>query len=408
VRRRAFTLAGGALLLFLVGTSVQAGWLLVLAACLAGPVLAGLVLPRRMVRGIELERRAPAEAFQGDDVRVGLVVHNRSRGPRLALELRDEHLDPTRAFVRALAPGETVIVETRRTAWRRGAHVTSDVVLASAAPFGVAERRRRVPVPSATVVYPRLVRLDELAFLESAPTPERAIHSAPRLGTGPDYLGIREYRVGDSMRYVHWPSTARLGTLMVREFEREQTRRLVVVIDSVADVPVAGGATPLDVCCSVAASVAFAAHGGGRGVRLVTAANGEPVSVARGERAETLRWLAELRAGGGLRAAELADRLGDDLLGAATLLLAMPTWRANDPDELGPAVEDLVQRVPRVVAVLVEVDTFDGAARVPHLDPNRVDALEDELRARGALVIRLAAGSDLALALARSPAGVAP
>jgi uncharacterized protein (DUF58 family) len=116
---------------------------------------------------------------------------------------------------------------------------------------------------------------------------------------------------------------------MVREFEREQTRRLVVVVDSVADVPVAEGPTPLDVCCSVAASVAFAAHGAGRGVRLVTAIDGRPVSTSRTEPTGTLRWLAELRAGGGLTVAELTDRLGDELLGAATLLLAVPTWRAN-------------------------------------------------------------------------------
>jgi uncharacterized protein (DUF58 family) len=256
-------------------------------------------------------------------------------------------------------------------------------------------------------VYPRLVRLDELTFLESAPTPERAIHSAPRPGTGPDYLGIREYRVGDSMRHVHWPSTARHAAIMVREFEREQTRRLVVVVDSVADVAVAEGPTPLDVCCSVAASVAFAAHGAGRGVRLVSGIGGHPVSTSRTEPTGTLRWLAELRPGGGLAIAELVDRLGEELLGAATLLLAVPTWRANAAEGLGPAVVELAARAPRVVVVLVEVQTFEGAARAPHLDRADVDALEDELRASGALVYRLGAGSDLAAVLGRSPAGAA-
>jgi uncharacterized protein (DUF58 family) len=404
-RRRAFALAGGALLLFLVGTSVQAGWLLVLAACLLGALLAGLVLPGRMLRGIAVERRVPAEAFQGEPVRVSLVVTNRSGGARLALDLRDEHLEPVRAFVPALAPGGVAIVETERAAARRGVHEASDVVIGSAAPFGAAERRRRVGVPGPTIVFPRVVPLGELAFLESAPTPERAIHAAPRRGAGPDYLGIREYRTGDSMRHVHWPSTARHGALMVREFEREQTRRLVVVIDSVTDAAGAG-ATPLDVCCSVAASVAFAAQGAGQGVRLVAAVGGAPVSVSRSDPAATLRWLAELAPGGGLTLPELVDRLGEEVLGAATLLLAAPTWRANDPGTLVAAVAELVPRAPRVVVVLVEVHTFDGARRVPHLAPPSVDALERGLRDRGALVFRLPAGADLALALAGSPIGV--
>ena len=404
-RRRTAAFGGGAILLFLVGTSVQAGWLLVLASCLLGATAAGLVLPRRMVRGIEVERRAPAEAFQGERVRVSLVVSNRSRGLRLALDLRDEHLEAVRAYVPRLTPGEAVIVETTRTATRRGVHDSSDVVVASAAPFGVAECRRRLAVPSPTVVYPRLVRLEELSFLESAPTPERAIHSAPRRGTGPDYLGIREYRVGDSMRHIHWPSSAHHGALMVREFEREQTRRLAVVIDAVADLAGADAPTPLDVCCSVAASVAFAAHGAGQGVRLVSAAGGRAVSVSRTDPAAALRWLAELGPGAGLSMAELIDRLGDEVLGAATLLLALPTWRANDPAALGEAIVELVPRVPRVVAVLVEVHTFPAAGRAPHLDPGRVDALEDALLASGAIVFRLSAGSDLAAVIGRTRIG---
>jgi uncharacterized protein (DUF58 family) len=404
-RRRAAAFLGGAVLLFLVGTSVQAGWLLVLASCLLGATAAGLVLPRRMVRGIEVERRAPPEAFQGDRVRVSLVVSNRSRGLRLGLDLRDEHLSAVRAFVPGLGPGEAVVVETMRTAARRGAHDASDVVVGSAAPFGVAERRRRLSVPSPTIVYPRLVRLDEVSFLESAPTPERAIHSVPRRGTGPDYLGIREYRVGDSMRYVHWPSTAHHGALMVREFEREQTRRLTVVIDAVADLSGGEGPTPLDVCCSVAASVAFAAHGAGQGVRLVSAAGGRVVSVSRADPAATLRWLAELRPGAGLSLAELVDRLGDEVLGAATILLAIPTWRANDPSVIAAALAELVPRVPRVVGVLVHVHTFGGSERVPHLDPTTVDALEDAIRASGALAYRLSADSDLAAVLGRDRIG---
>ncbi len=395
-RRRAFALAAGAALLFVVGTSVQAGWLLVLASCLLGATMAGFALPGRMIRRIEVERRAPMEAFQGDEVRASIVLRNRSRSPRLALELVDEHLAPVAAFVPGLGPGETVIVETRRRAAVRGVHEISDVVVASAAPFGVAVRRRRRQVASPTVVYPRLVRLDELPFLESAPTPERAIHSAPRRGTGPDYLGIREYRVGDSMRHVHWPSTARLGALMVREFEREQTRRLTVVIDAVADAAPDGGPTPLDVCCSVGASVAFAAHGRAQGVRLVAGVAGRPVSVSRTDPAGTLRWLAELRPGAGMSLTDLVGELGEEVLGASALLLVAPTWRANDPEVLVPAVADLVPWAPRVAIVLVEVHTFDGARRVPHLEPSRVDMLEDALTGAGALVYRTSSGSDLA------------
>lgn len=402
-RRRAVGFVGGALVLFVVGTSVQAGWLLVLASCLLGAAIAGLVLPRRMVTGIEVERRAPAEAFQGDEVRVDLVVSNAAKGVRLALEVLDEHLEPATAYVSILTPRDVVVVETTRTARSRGPFDSSAVVLASAAPFGVAERRRRVEVSSRTIVYPRLIALDELTFLESTPTPERAMHTMPRRGAGPDYLGIREYRTGDSLRHVHWRSTARHGEVMVREFEREQTRRLVVVVDSLADAGEGAGETPLDRCCSIAASVAFAAHASGQGVRLVSASGGRPVWLARSDPHALLEALAGLRPGGGLALGDLAGRLGSEVLGAETVLLVLPTWRANGVEALGDAVADLVSRAPRVVAALVDANTFAHARPAPRLDPSAVAALEDRLVRDGVWVYRVGAETDLRSAFARNP-----
>jgi uncharacterized protein (DUF58 family) len=398
-RRRAAGLLAGSALLFVVGTSVQAGWLLVLSAAFLGGAVAGWILPWRMTRGIELERHAPEVAFQGDEVRVGLVARNASRRMRLAIELLDEHLEPTRAFVPRLAPDEAVEIESTRTARRRGLQDDAPVVLASAAPFGVAERRRRVVVPGSTIVFPRLVPLDGLAFLEAAPTPERAMHATPRRGTGPEYLGIREYRTGDSMRHVHWPSTARHGELMVREFEREQTRRLAIVVDAVADATSEQGATPLDVACSVAASVAFAAHAAGQGVRLISAAAGEPISLSRADPRAVLRWLAELGPGAGLPVARLLGELGPEVLGVETVLVVAPTWRSNAGPELEDAVSDLARRAPRVVVALVEVDRFDGLDRTPHLGATEASDLARRLEARGALALPVGAGDDLRRAL---------
>jgi uncharacterized protein (DUF58 family) len=400
LHRRALGLPAGALLLFVVGTSVQAGWLIVIASCLLGAAVAGLLLPGRTLRGVEIERRAPGQAFQGEEVRVDLVVTNRSKGARLALDVHDEHLERSRAFLLRLPPGERAVVQTRRRAVARGPSRTDHVVLSSGAPFGVADRRRRLEAASETIVYPRVVPLDDLPFIEAAPTPERALHSVPRRGTGPEYLGIREYRTGDSLRHVHWPSTARHGEVMVREFEREQTRRVAIVIDAIADAGI--GETPLDRCCSIAASVAFAAHGAGQGVRLVSSAGGRAMSFGRDPNA-LLRWLAELRPGGGVTLAGVLDGLGRDVLGAETVLVTVPTWRANAPEVLHDAVADLAWRAPRVVAAIVEVDTFAGTERAPKLDPRHVDALADTLWAAGATVVRVGAETDLRAALGDVP-----
>ncbi len=77
LRKRAAGLALGAGILFLLGTNVQAGWLFVLCALMLGTLVSGLILPGRMLRGIELERRAPSEVVQGEEAFVDLIVTNR-------------------------------------------------------------------------------------------------------------------------------------------------------------------------------------------------------------------------------------------------------------------------------------------------------------------------------------------
>jgi uncharacterized protein (DUF58 family) len=398
-RRRAAGLAFGAILLFVVGTSVQAGWLLVLSSVLLGACIAGAFLPIRGVRDVEVARRAPASASQGDEVHVELVAVNRGRGIKPGLELEDRHVAAVRVTVPSLGPGERVVIGTTRRAARRGRNESVAVTLRSAAPFGVAEWRRTLGVPGATLVYPTVVQLGPLPMVDALPTHEHAIHAVPRRGTGPEYLGIREYRTGDSMRHIHWPSTARHDALMVREFEQERTRRLAIAIDTWADA--GEESTPLDACCSVAASVAFAALGRGRGVRLLAARGGRLDVLARAEPTRILEWLAELRPFGGLPLVEVMKGLGSHLRGVETLLVTLPTWRANASREVADAVAALSSELPKIVVVLVDAGTFEPDRRAPALSSEGVDQFERAFGERGAEVYRFRAGEDLSECLSR-------
>jgi len=391
-RRRIAALVLGAALLFTVGTSVQAGWLLVLSSILLGAAIAGLLLPLRMVRGVKVQRRAPGEAFQGELVSVELTVSNTGRGTRLGLEIQDPHLSRTRIPVPPLGPGDRAVIGTTRRAARRGLQESTVASVRSAAPFGVAQVRRPVVAPSRTLVYPAVVELGSVPLIDLAPTHDSAMHTAPRRGTGREYLGIREYRTGDSMRHVHWPSTARLGQVMVREFEQEHTRRLAIVVDTWADAGEED--TPLDAACSVAASVAFAALGRGHGVRLVAGRDGLLDALTRAEPRGMLAWLADLRAFGGMPLAEVVAQLGGHLRGIHTVLLAVPTWRANAG--IADAVGALRSEAGAVAVAMIEGHTFPSDRRAPVLSPSEIDRLAADLASRGVITYRLRSGQDMA------------
>jgi uncharacterized protein (DUF58 family) len=356
-----------------------------------------------MVRGLAVERRSPPAAFQGDQVRSDVIVRNTGRGTRLSLVLHDRHLQPAALWLARLDPGERATLTTVRRATRRGVLTAEPVVVSSAAPFGVAEARRRLPAAGGTTVYPRAVPLPGLPFLEGAPAGDRAALRTPRRGNGQDFIGIREYRLGDSMRHVHWASTARMGALMVREFEREDGRRLGVIVDTSADQGTEE--TPLDLCCSVAASVALAAMEAGYQVELAAARNGRVDHLVGADRARLLTWLAELKPGGGLSLADVVEVAGPLLRSCQTLLLAFPTWRENGAGDLPGRIAAAAGAGERhLVVAMVDASSFEPERPAPPtIGPAAKDRLERELASRGITVFPLSAKEDLARCLARLP-----
>jgi uncharacterized protein (DUF58 family) len=403
LRKRAAGLVLGAGILFLLGTNVQAGWLFVLCALMLGTLASGLILPGRMLRGIEVERRAPGEVVQGEEAFVDLIVTNRAHGVRLGLTLDDPHVAPTSVYLTKVSPGERVELVTVRPARKRGVQEDSVVTLRSAAPFGVAERRRMLTVAGSTIVLPAVVPLGPLPFLATASDPSRSSRSVPHRGAGPEYLGIREYRPGDSPRHVHWPSTARTGTVMVRELEEERSQRLAIVVDTLTDVGDAG--TPLDACCTAAASIARVALSGGHSMRMIAVGPGRTVDVSDDVDEGSLRRRLAAIVPDGVPFAEVVDRGGDAFRDVDVVVLIFPTWRTNRDGALARAIESLVATRTRVVAVPVEVGP-DDAKRMAAMKADEVDALAATLASSGAGVYpwRYGASLDAALALDQVPA----
>lgn len=400
-RGRTAGLLMAVVLLFVLGTNVQAGWLFVLAAGLAATLVTGMLLPIRMVRGLVVERRASDEVHQGDELPVEVAVTNSSRGIRSGVLVTDPSFGAVTTAFPAIRPGERVEVVTMQHARRRGLAGMGPLTLRSSAPFGVAERRvtRDVRDPSPTLVLPVVIPLGPLAFARPAATTHQAIHTSRRRGSGPEYLGIREYRPGDPMRHVHWPSTARTDTLMVREFEEEQTHRLAIAIDASWDVESDPESwTPLDRVCAASASIALSALAQGHGTRLVLpGADGVEV-MARADGSELLRRLALVTADRRFDLVDTLTELPGALQGVETLVLVFPARRGLDVAGLAGALDQLVAGIDTVVAIPVEVSAEE--AKTECRPPGGWTTLEENLRGAGAEVYPWRSGDDLSALLA--------
>jgi uncharacterized protein (DUF58 family) len=81
---------------------------------------------------------------------------------------------------------------------------------------------------SEALVYPSVEPTRD--FFEILPGMQGALESLAK-GRGQDLYALRDYLPRDSSRHVHWKASARLGSLMVREFTREDDCRVVLVLD---------------------------------------------------------------------------------------------------------------------------------------------------------------------------------
>jgi uncharacterized protein (DUF58 family) len=97
-------------------------------------------------------------------------------------------------------------------------------------PFALERVSVPLHAPGAVVVYPRLVALEGL-FSESGRHAQDGRRLLLRRPTGFDLHSVREYEQGESLRKVHWRSTARRGQLMVKELEDAPRDEVVVLLD---------------------------------------------------------------------------------------------------------------------------------------------------------------------------------
>jgi uncharacterized protein (DUF58 family) len=112
----------------------------------------------------------------------------------------------------------------------RGRHLFEPVRISVCDPWQFAETSLQVDAREVLVVYPQPVELDGL-FSEAGSTLADGRRQSLRRPAGLEFHTVRHHVPGESLRRVHWPSTARTRTLMVKEFEDAPREQVAVLLD---------------------------------------------------------------------------------------------------------------------------------------------------------------------------------
>jgi uncharacterized protein (DUF58 family) len=151
-----------------------------------------------------------------------------------------------------LSPGAELSADLELNFERRGRYRDDNFGLATRFPFAFLTKTRHISLAREVVVYPRLQETDEL--FEILPLIRGEWETFVR-GRGLDLYRIREYMPEDSARHVDWKATAKSGSLKVREFAREDERKLSIVFDNPPAGAISAEAYENAVC--LAASLAW-------------------------------------------------------------------------------------------------------------------------------------------------------
>ena len=177
----------------------------------------------RALRAMEGSREYTSRAFPGEHVPVKLHLHNRGWLPVPWLQVREslpiqlKSPNSVRSVV-SLLPKEQTTIDYVLDCRRRGYYRLGPLDLHTGDLFGMFERGVTLSNEDYMIVYPRVVPLTQLGL--PAQTPFGSVSTRQRLYEDPSRMtGVRDYQSGDSMRHIHWKTTATRGQLQVKRFE---------------------------------------------------------------------------------------------------------------------------------------------------------------------------------------------
>lgn len=297
---------GGIVLVALAAINTGNNLLFLILSCLIASILMSGILSSLTVMGVELDLQVPEHIFAGQTVR-GTVELKNEKQMLPSFSLRVEAVTkknaapalllgtpvyfpyvPRREFVKQSVP----LLFARRGMYRQEAFR-----IVTRFPFGFLQKARRLDLTSEALVYPSVEATRE--FLDVLPGIQGAIETLAK-GRGHDLYALRDYLPTDSARHVHWKASARSGSLMVREFAREDDARVLLVLDPHSEAARSNASVADRECfertVELCAAIAWSFHERGALLEFRSAAATVPLAPARENIFVVLRHLALVEA----------------------------------------------------------------------------------------------------------------
>ena len=212
--------------------------LLLLFTLIVATGFVGALFGRSQIQKLTVERSCPTLLPVGRPFTCLIEITNHGKRPAVGVQIVDQ-IDSGTAVLPVVSVESVNALQTERTRYewifaKRGVYRLGPMKVLTSYPFGFVTWSRplensclREPV----VVHPPIGRLSVQAkqHLGIACMGEGKSRTGLREGID-EFRGVREFRDGDSPKLIHWRSTARRGTLVVRELDPAASRSLLMLV----------------------------------------------------------------------------------------------------------------------------------------------------------------------------------
>jgi uncharacterized protein (DUF58 family) len=246
VTREGVVYLGGVAVVTLAALNTGNNLLFMVLACLLSGILISGVLSRLVLSGVDLHLDLPEHIFATQPaVALAELCNEKYWLPSFSLSVVGEA--PAGKRGRGRNPGAiltrpiyfpylprmgSVRQSVELTFPRRGVYRQDALGLRTKFPFGFLQKTRRMDAGLEIVAYPAVRPSDE--FFDVLPLVTGELESYVR-GRGHDLYAIRDYRSTDNPRHMDWKATAKKAALQVREYAREDERRVLLALDPEID-----------------------------------------------------------------------------------------------------------------------------------------------------------------------------
>jgi uncharacterized protein (DUF58 family) len=235
--QRLALLAGLPFLLSLPTPWIPEWWWMVpaVAGAVLALVAAGDLLSLPNVASIHVQRSMQRVASLSNPHHVEVSVDNRG-ARKCVLDLTDDAADGLRieppSHHLLLAPGKRTTVEHFITPHRRGAFELEKVFTHLYSRAGLWRRVYAFDAKSTLHVYPDIKQISEYALLaRTNRLSQIGVRRTRRPGQDNDFERLRDYQRDDNYRHIDWRSTARRQKLTVKQFQTDQSQRVIFLLD---------------------------------------------------------------------------------------------------------------------------------------------------------------------------------